>query len=129
MSDLIPIDCCVNDDYGTTLDKVQGIHFPHFELEPIHVDGVHFREVPGGFYVSRRKWIARHLRSCVGNIFWERYGMDSWSAAAFLHYLRESQLFQPDGGYDEFWKWWASRITDHALVRRLLLEAAKEDQL
>lgn len=126
---MIPVDCAVNDDYGSTTNRVQGIHLPGLELEPIDVSGVRFREVSGGFYVSRRKWHARHLLSCVGNIYWERYGMEPWSAAAFLHYLRKTGLFQPDSGHDELWKWWESGIQADAHVRALLIDAAKDDRL
>jgi hypothetical protein len=129
MNALIPIDCAVNDDYGSTTNKVSAIHFPGLELDTTDIGGVHFREVTGGFYVSRRKWLASHIRSCVGNIYWERYGMDPWSAAAFLHYLRKTGLFQPDGGFEELWNWWESGIAADALVRSLLIDAAKEDRL
>ena len=127
---LIPIDCAVNDDYGNTTNRVSSIHFPGLELEAIDMAGVHFRELRGeGFYVSRRKWPARHLLSCVGNIYWERYGMDGWSAAAFLRYLRKTGLFTPDSGYEELFRWWESAIEDEAHVRGLLIYAAKDDRL
>lgn len=128
-STLIPVDCCVNDEHGSTTNRLQGLHFPGLDLEPIDVAGVHFRVVPGGFYLSRRKMIARHLASCVGNIFWERYGMEPYAAAFSLHYARQTGLFQPDAGHDELWRWWKSNIVDHELVKRLLVAAAKDDRL
>ena len=127
---VIPIDCAVNDDYGTVTNRVSAVHLPGLELDACDMAGVHFRELRGeGFYVSRRKWPATHLQSCVGNIYWERYGMDGWSAAAFLHYLRASKLFTPDAGHEELWKWWESGITAYNHVRKLLIEAAKDDGL
>jgi hypothetical protein len=127
--DLIPVDCAVNDDHGSTTDRVQLIHLPGLELAADWDRGAHFRELPGHIRVSRRKWPARHLASCVGNIYWERYGMEPWTAAAFLHYLRASKQFQPDGGFEELWKWWESGIAAHAHVKALLIDAAKGDRL
>lgn len=124
----VPVDCACNDDYGTTSDRVHSIHVPGLELSAIDMAGVHFREVRGfGFYVSRRKWWAKHLASNVGNLYWERYGMDGWSAAAFLHYLRKTKAWTPDGGYNELYEWWESGITADAHVRALLLDAAKDE--
>jgi hypothetical protein len=130
---LIPIDCAVNDDYGGTSDRVSAIHFPGLELDSTDMRGPKFREIRahGEFRikVGRRQWAARHLASCVGNIYWERYGMEPWTAAAFLHYLRASKWFTPDSGFDELWKWWESGIAADAHVRTLLIEAAKDDRL
>jgi hypothetical protein len=123
---LIPIDCAVNDDYSNVSNHVDAIHVPGLELSAIDFHGVHFREVRGGFYVSRRKWNAVHVASGVGNIYWERYAMDEWTAAAFLHYLRTVKLFTPDGGFDELYRWWESGIDDEAFVRSLLVDALKD---
>jgi hypothetical protein len=125
----IPIDCCVNDDHGTTTTRVSSVHFPGLGLDANHMVGAHFRELIGAIRISRRKFAANHLRSWVGNIYWERYGMTSEVAAACLHYLRDSKLFQPESGYDDLWRWWDSNIRDYALVARLLIQAAKDDRL
>jgi hypothetical protein len=96
--------------------------------------GPRFRELPNrhGEYrikIGRREWACRHLLSCVGNIYWERYGFEPWTAAALLHWLRASKWFQPDSGFEELWKWWDSGIAADALVRSLLIDAAKDDRL
>lgn len=134
MSTLIPVDCAVNDDNGCVGERVSAIHFPGLELDAINMVGPRFRELPNrhGEYrirIGRREWAARHLRSCVGNIYWERYGVESWTAAALLHYLRDTKAFTLDGGYEELASWWESEISDHAHVRRLLCDAAKDDRL
>lgn len=131
---VIPVDCAVNDDYGSTSDRISAIHFPGLELEAIDMRGLSFQELPnrhGEFRIriSRREWAARHLRSCVGNIFWERYGMEPWTAAACVHWLRETKAFTFDGGFEELVHWWDSGIVDHAHVRWLLIDAAKDDRL
>jgi hypothetical protein len=126
---LVPVDCAVNDDNGNTTNRVQSIHFPGLELDAADLGGAHFCELPNSIRVSRRKFAARGLRSWVGNIYWERYGMTPDVAARCLHYLRESKQFQPDSGYDDLWRWWESNITDYALVSRLLIQAAKDDRL
>lgn len=126
---LIPIDCAVNDDYGGTTNRVQSIHFPGLEMDAIDMAGVHFRDGATWIKFSRREFEARHLRSMVGNIYWERYGMSPDVAAACLHYLRDLNRFSPDSGYEELWRWWDSNVTDHALVARLLTEAANDDRL
>lgn len=58
-----------------------------------------------------------------------RWGMEPWTAAAFLHYLRTTKMFSLDMGYDELWKWWESGIAADAHVRALLIDAAKDDRL
>lgn len=126
---LIPVDCAVNDDHGTTTNIVHAIHLPGIELDALDMAAVHFRELRGHIRVSRRKWPVTHLRSCVGNIYWERWGMEPWTAAAFLNWLRGSGLFDNDGGYDELCKWWESGIVADAHVRALLLDAAKDERL
>lgn len=126
---LIPIDCAVNDDHGNVTNRVQAIHVPGLSLESFDTAGVHFREISGAIRVSRRKWPARHLINCVGNIYWERYGMESWTAAAFLHYLRKTKAFDTNSGFDELWKWWESGIAADAHVRDLLVDYAKDDRL
>jgi hypothetical protein len=133
MSELIPIDCAVNDDHGCTSDRVAAIHFPGLELDTVDMRGPRFREgmMHGEFRikVGRREWGVRHLASCVGNIYWERYGMNPCHAAAFLHYLRSTKWFTPDGGLEELWKWWESGINAENHVQKLLIDAAKDDRL
>lgn len=131
---MIPIDCAVNDDNGSTSDRIAAIHFPGLELDAVDMRGPSFRELPnrhGEFRIriGRREWAVAHLRSCVGNIYWERYGIESWSAAALLHWLREVKSFTFDSGFEELAQWWESGIVDHAHVRRLLIDAAKDDRL
>jgi hypothetical protein len=134
VSGLIPVDCAVNDDYGSTSDRIAAIHFPGLQLDTCDMRGPRFRELPNrhGEYrikIGRREWACRHLLSCVGNIYWERYGFEPWTAAALLHWLRASKWFQPDSGFEELWKWWDSGIAADALVRSLLIDAAKDDRL
>jgi hypothetical protein len=33
VSGLIPVDCAVNDDYGSTSDRIAAIHFPGLQLD------------------------------------------------------------------------------------------------
>jgi hypothetical protein len=130
---MVPVDCAVNDDHGIVSERITAIHFPGLELDAIDMTGPRFRELRRGgefrIKISRREWAARHLRSCVGNIYWERYGLESWTAAALLHWLRESKTFTLDGGWGELCDWWETQIVDHAHVRHLLIAAAKEDRL
>ena len=131
---MIPVDLAVNDDHGSTSDRVSAVHFPGLELDAIDMRGPTFRELPnrhGEFRVriGRCEFACRHLRSCVGNIYWERYGMEPWTAAHCLHRLRGSKAFTLDGGYEELAKWWDSGIEDHAYLRGLLIDAAKDDRL
>lgn len=130
---LIPVDCAVNDDHGCVSDRVDAIHLPGLELHSIDMRGPRFRvgmmHGEHRIKVGRREWGCRHLASCVGNIYWERYGMEPWHAAAFVHYLRRTGWFSLDGGFDELWKWWQSGINDDGHVRKLLIDAAKDDRL
>ena len=128
---MIPVDCAVNDDYGTTINRINAIHFPGLELSAIDIAGVHFRDLginhgERRIRISRKEYGVRHLASCVGNIFWERYGMDGWTAAKCLRDLRQSKRFTPDGGFDELYRWWESGLTDDGFVRNLLIDAAKD---
>lgn len=131
---LIPVDCAVNDDHGGLSDRIAAIHFPGLELDACDMRGPRFRAGRGrsGAYrikIGRCEWHCRHLRSHVGNIFWERYGLDPHVASGLLHRLRRDKAFTLDSGYEGLWKWWESRITDHEHVRLLLIEAAKDDRL
>jgi len=130
---LIPVDCAVNDDYGSTSDRIAAIHFPGLELDTCDMRGPKFGEVRRRsefrIRIGRREWAARHLRSHVGNIYWERYGMEPAIAAACLHWLRASKAFTFDSGYEELANWWDTAIDDHVHVQRLLIDAAKDDRL
>lgn len=131
---MIPVDCAVNDDHGCTGDRISSIHFPGLELDAVDMCGPRFRELPNRYgefriKIGRREWGCRHLRSCVGNIYWERYGFEPWHAAALLHWLRGEKTFTCDAGFGELVDWWETAITDHAHVRTLLIDAAKDDRL
>lgn len=130
---LIPVDCAVNDDHGCVGERITAIHFPGLELDALDMRGPRFREVKAHGWlhikIGRRMWPCQHLLSCVGNIYWERYGLEPWTAAALLHWLRDEKTFTMDGGFEELWKWWESGITDHAHARTLLIDAAKDDRL
>lgn len=130
----IPVDCAVNDDHGCTSDRIAAIHFPGLELDACDMRGPRFREMPNRYgefriKIGRREWAATHLLSCVGNIYWERYGVEPWTAAALLHWLRTDKAFTFDGGYAELSNWWDSGIVDHDHVRNLLIDATKDDRL
>lgn len=132
--ELIPVDCAVNDDNGCTSDRISAIHFPGLELDACDMRGPIFRELPnrhGEFRIriGRSEFAARHIRSCVGNIYWERYGMEPWTAAICLSRLRRAQAFTLNGGYHELATWWDSGIEDQRYVRKLLIDAAKDDRL
>lgn len=135
LEEVIPVDCCVNDDYGSTSDRIVAIHFPGLELDSIDMVGPTFRQLPRvlrgeeRIRIGRREYAARHLRSCVGNIYWERYGMTPTTAAFCLHKLRDSGAFTFDGGWGELVDWWDSQIRDERHVARLLIEAAKDHGL
>jgi hypothetical protein len=131
VSDPIPVHLAVNDDHGNVSDRVSALHVPGLELSAIDVAGVHFRALPlyPGFRISKRTWPAHHTQSHVGNIFWERYVAEAWTCAALLTWLRDARLFTTDSGHEELFTWFESGITDHAHVRRLLIDAAKEDRL
>jgi hypothetical protein len=132
---LIPVDCAVNDDYGNTSDRISAIHFPGLELDAVDMRGPTFRVLPPAvrqeprIRIGRREYAARHLASCVGNLYWERFGMPPTTAAWCLHTLREAGAFTFDAGYGELVDWWESRIRDEAWVAECLIEAAKEDRL
>jgi hypothetical protein len=134
LRDQIPVDCAVNDDYGCVSDRIAAIHFPGLELDAVDMLGPTFRELPnrhGEFRIriGRREYAAQHIRSCVGNIYWERYGMDPTTAAFCLHKLRDSGQFTFNGGFGELVDWWETQIRDERHVARLLIDAAKEDRL
>lgn len=135
MSVTIPVDCAVNDDYGCVSGRVSAIHFPGLELDAIDMVGPTFRVLPRSLRgedrirIGRREYAARHLASCVGNLYWERFGMDPGTAAWCLHKLRDSKQFTFDAGFGELVDWWETSIRDEQHVRRLLVEAAKEDRL
>lgn len=135
MSTMIPVDCCVNDDHGNLGERIAAIHFPGLDLDAIDMLGPTFRQLAPALRgeprirIGRREYAARHLRSHVGNIYWERYGMDQTTAAWCLHVLRDSGDFTLDGGYVELADWWDSGIRDERHVARLLIDAAKEDRL
>lgn len=130
---LIHVDCAVNDDHGCTSDRIAAIHFPGLELDAIDMLGPRFKvgRMHGEYRIKigRNEYAAQHLASCVGNMYWERYGVEPWTAQHMLHRLRESKWFTPDSGFEELWKWWESGIYAPDLVRRLLIDAAKDDRL
>lgn len=131
--EIVPVECCVNDDHGSLSDRIAAIRFPGLELDAIDMLGPTFRKLPPShrgeprIRIGRREYAARHLASCVGNLYWERYGMPLSTAAWCLHVLRDSGGFTFNEGSGELVVWWESRIRDERHVGRLLLKAMRED--
>lgn len=126
---MIPVDCAVNDDHGNLDNRVVSIHFQGLELEAVDMRGPTFRQLQGAIKVSRRAFPARHVRSHVGNIYWEGYELTPEVAVDLMHYCRGSKWFTCDAGYVELAEYFDSSIEDRDYARRLLVDAAKDYRL
>lgn len=107
---------CCNDDYGNEDCRLHGIEIgdDQAELEPIHIDGAAYRRKGGAVFISGKRFAARLMMTCVGNIFWNSYQIEPDEAARLLMFMRDSKRWNFTAGSIDLSRWFDGEIQGEA---------------
>lgn len=103
---------CCNDRYGR-VERLCAVDFGDdsaAKLEAIQEDGHAIRLTKQQIRISGVPFRARHLRSCVGNVFWEGFDIEPDEAGRLLAWLRDTRHWNLVESSESIARWWDSRI-------------------
>ena len=106
---------CNHPDNGGFEGRATAIHLPDgaLELETVNIAGVNFKELCGAIRIMRRRFPVLGSQDWYGNWCWNAYTMNRRDVVRLLVYLKERKhIWQPDGGWCEFWRWWERPYAD-----------------